>query len=105
MAQFTPTFGARGTNGTPYTLSLTIDSEMAGSMAEPVKIANPPAWTLPKNGDSITQPTRSMLLKATIFDADDKDVTENARFEWTILYPAIGLNSAHSDSDATHPDG
>ena len=93
-------FGAKGTNGTSYTLSLSITSEIAraSGSSEETEIAYPPAWTLPPDGDTTTLPTRSMQLEALLFDPNDVDITKDAQFTWSIEVPTIGLNSGYTQN-------
>lgn len=74
-AQFTPTFGAKGTNGTDYTLSVSMASEVD---KDEKTLFYPTAWT--------KDDTKEMTLEAQLFDADDRKV-ENVNYQWEFLYP------------------
>ena len=76
-AQFTPTFGVKGTNGTDYTLSLSMPQE---TDANEKVYYNPPAWTWGSStatGSANTirgTRTASIQLRVQLFDPDDKEV-------------------------------
>jgi len=87
-AQFTPTFGTKGTNGTDYTLSLSMVKEIDVNGTE---YNNPPAWTW---GIDITPDvdTDKILLNAQLFNPNDEEV-QDVTYTWSFLFPANGTIS------------
>lgn len=86
-AEYDLQFGAKGTNGTGYTLMLSMAEE---TKKDGTKVSNPPAWT--RSGANTD--TASIKLEALLFDPDEKDITSQAKFTWSVYVPiAIGMYS------------
>lgn len=76
------TFGARGANGTDYTLALTMVEELSELDKT---YYDPPAWTWITGG---SENTAKIKLRAQLYTPEDEEIEDsNVTYTWTIVAP------------------
>ena len=89
-------FGVKGTNGTDYTLSILPLQENLKADSETGRVnISPNVWTF--LGESSNADTESFILQATVYDVNDKPITQDIVYNFDLLQG--------SDSFELHPNG